>query len=222
MKQILSNFKLPALALLFAVAMAGGPVAAQHGADDQIQQTVDAVKQNVASATATHQEAENETESGDDSGGQSLHQKGQALVAQLRQNHKEQSQAERQKKCESRQQGLNTKFDHIISNSQRIQTHISDVLDKAVKYQQTNNVTIDSALVPAAQAAKAKSADSISALQATKPSIDCSNPSVADEVATFKTAAQSTRDSLKAYRDSVKAVLQALENAKAPAEGSNQ
>jgi hypothetical protein len=132
MKQIV-NFKLPALALLFALALAGGPVAAEHGADDQ-----------------------------------------------------------------------------------------TAVLDKAVKYQQTNNLTIDSTLVANAQAAKATSAGSISALQTAKPAIDCTNPSVADEVATFKTAAQTTRSNLKAYRDSVKAVLKALEAAKAPAEGSNQ
>jgi hypothetical protein len=212
MKQIV-NFKLPALALLFALALAGGPVAAERGADDQTGQTTE-VKQSVVHTVATTETSDNNSET--------MHQQASALVTQLRKNHKEQGQAQRQKKCETRQQGLNTKFDRIINNSQRIQTHISAVLDKAVKYQQTNNLTIDSTLVANAQAAKATSAGSISALQTAKPAIDCTNPSVADEVATFKTAAQTTRSNLKAYRDSVKAVLKALEAAKAPAEGSNQ
>jgi len=61
-------------------------------------------------------------------------------------------------------------------------------------------------------------------LKGVTPTLDCNNASVASDVATFKTAASDTRDKLKAYRDAVKAVLQALEAVK-PAttnEGSNQ
>jgi hypothetical protein len=228
--QQIKNLRLLIVSMVMVMGVATVPVAAEHGqesgTDDQATTTTAEQHSGGHGAQAVARtNTENQTETGDDNGGD-VHKQGADLVDQLRQNHKEQSQAERQKKCEAHKQGLETKFDHIVTNSQRIQDKISGVLDKGVKYQQDKNLTVANfnSLVSAANDAKAKSADSITALQAVKPSLDCNNTSVATDVATFKTAATTTRDNLKAYRNAVKAVLQALEAAK-PAnttEGSNQ
>ncbi len=128
----------------------------------------------------------------------------------------EHSQKERKKICESHKDGLTNKFNHIASNSARIQTRIDDVFTKALAFQLSSNtqVTDFDTLVLAAKKAQTNSADSVAALKTVTPSIDCNSTSVASDVATFKTAAQQTRDNLKAYKTSVRAILHTLETAK--------
>ncbi len=157
--------------------------------------------------------AETEThKSGDDS-----HSRGAAKVAELRKEHKkEQTDAERQKKCEDRKSGLETKFTSIAANSLRFQGRIDDIYAKALAYQQANNLTpanLDS-LVAAANSAKSTSAASVAALQTGAPTLDCTNHEVATTVATFKVSAEQARTNLKAYKAAVKAVIQALRDAK--------
>lgn len=151
-----------------------------------------------------------------------LRKKGLEALTEMRKEHKENSQAERQKFCEAHKDGITNKFSRIVTNSERIQARISSIQDKAVAYKTDNNLTIDNwdALVAAADTAKANSAASIEALKAVKPTVDCNSTSVASDVATFKAAAATTRDSLKAYKSSVKDILKALEAAKEASEGS--
>jgi len=167
------------------------------------------------SGTSSTPKTENETESqnGTNEDGPKT---GAQILAEMHKNHKDQTEQQRQKKCEAHKQGLTTKFSRIVTNSQRIQDRISGILDKAVAYQQNNNVQVTNfdTLVAAAQSAKTTSADSITALKTVTPSLDCNNVSVASDVANFKAAAQTTRSDLKAYKTAVQAVLQALENAK--------
>ena len=127
------------------------------------------------------------------------------------------------KACEAHKQGLTNKFSHIVANSQRIQTRITEVFNKAKAYQTAHNLQPAdfSSLVTAAQSAGDTSAASIDALKAVTPTMDCNNISVASDVAKFKEAAATTRHDLKAYRTAVKAVVKSLETAK-NTEGSNQ
>ncbi|HET7320267.1 MAG TPA: hypothetical protein VFI84_01615, partial [Candidatus Saccharimonadales bacterium] len=85
---------------------------------------------------------------------------------------------------------------------------------KAQDYNTGNklNVTNWDTLVSAAKDAQTASQQSITDLKALTPSsLDCNaNGAVAQQVATFKVAAQKTRDSLKAYKQAVKDVLHAL------------
>ncbi len=138
-------------------------------------------------------------------------------VAELKKEDKStRTDAERTKVCEVHKQGLTTKFTVIARNSASFQTRIDDVYTKAMAYQTSNKIsTTDlTALIVAADSARATSATSVANLQnVTPPSIDCNNASVAQDVATFKVAATQTRTDLKAYKAAVKAVLQALKAA---------
>jgi chromosome segregation ATPase len=163
------------------------------------------------------------------SGRSEMRQKAQAMVAELKKNHEKKSNANIQKTCESHKQGLNRKFDRIVTNSQRIQDRITKVFDKAQAYQQDKNLNPANYddLVAKANDAKSASQDSIDALKQVKPTLDCNNTSVANDVATFKTSAQDTRAKLKAYRTAVKDVVKALRDATQAShttgnEGSNQ
>lgn len=154
-----------------------------------------------------------------------LHHKGDDLLKELRKQHKSQrSAAEVKQQCEARKQGLQTKFEHIVANSQRLQTKIDSILNKAQTFQQANNLQVADydTLLASAQSAQAASAASINALAEVKPSLDCNNTSVAGDVATFKAAANTARDNLKAYRSAVKDLLKALAAAKPATDGSEQ
>lgn len=143
-----------------------------------------------------------------------LHQKGEGLLAEFRKLNggKTKTPEERKAQCESHKAGLTTKFSNIGNNAQKVQDRISGVYTKAQAYQSANSLspTGYDSLVATADSAKAASAASITALKAVTPTIDCNGTSVASDIATFKAAAQDTRDKLQAYKTSVRAILTAL------------
>ncbi len=130
---------------------------------------------------------------------------------------------ERKKTCEERKVGLEQKLANIKKNAQKHQDKITNYLDKAVKYKDDNNITdtdVAAAIIKATEA-KATSAASVAALQTLSPSIDCASGAVANDVATFKAAAEQTRNNLKAYRGAVKDVYEALEKVKESTSNNN-
>ncbi len=153
-----------------------------------------------------------------------LHHRGDTILADMKTKHDEaktRTPEQRTKACESHKKGLTNKFSHIVTNAQKTQTRIDGIYTKALAFQTSTNAQpagIES-LISIADGAKANSAASIAALKAITPTIDCNSTSVASDVATFKAAAQQTRDNLKAYRTAVKAVIKALETTKT-SEGS--
>lgn len=218
-------------AAVLAVSVVAVPVYAHEGEDDDTAattstQTTDSSTANTDSGrrsgrlvtktedSPTHVEQENETEhtSGDD------HFKARAaeFLAAARKNHKEQSEAARQKVCAVRKQGIENRSSRIVAAAQRHQDRISNVLDKVTAYQKDKNLTITNwdSLLSTANSAKTTSQASIDALKTVKPVLDCNNTTVASDVATFKAAAEQTRDNLDAYKKAVRALLVAAKDAK--------
>lgn len=190
-------------ALLFAAA---APVSAQAGASV-----------NSSSESEIHSSSSNT----------SVHQSTELTSQQSSEMSKSaKKDAKHKKRCEAHRQGLTNKFNHIVSNSQKIQTRIDSIFSKALAYQQAKNLQPAGfdALVATAESSKATSAASIDSLKSVTPTLDCNNVSAASDVATFKTAAHQTRTDLKTYRTAVKAVLKSLEITKNTpnTEGSNQ
>ena len=144
-------------------------------------------------------------------------------ITEIKQERKVQTADQRKKVCQVRKQGLTNRSDRIVSNSKRIQNRIDGILQKAIDYKTSNNLNPADwdSLVAAAQSAQSTSSTSIAALESLKPTVDCNSTTVANDVSTFKTAAATTRDNLKAYRDSVKAVLKSLAEVKSTTKGSN-
>lgn len=218
MQTIRKRFGLALPTLVLALtALVSVPAFAQQGSNEQGGNS----GQN-ATQTGRHDERETENET-------EFHHRGAQLVAELKQSHKHGKTAEeRTKACESHKQGLQTKFSRITANSQRLETKIGVFQTRAAAYQADHSVTVSGwdALVADATAAKSKADDSITAMKALTPSLDCTNSSVATEVATFKAAAVQVRSDLKDYKTAVKNLFVALQNAKGgdsnAAEGSDR
>lgn len=160
---------------------------------------------------------------GDDTTETDVHKRGQEIAEKMRAQHQETRTAEQKHKtCEAHKQGLTKKFERITANSEKIKKHIDDIFAKAQTFQQENNLPVSNYndLVTAAMTAQTAAAESITTLKEVEPTVDCNSTSVASDVATFKAAAQDTRDKLKAYRTSVKNILQALHKAKTADESS--
>lgn len=160
----------------------------------------------------------------DDSSHSELRKKADDHLSDMRKDRKSQLTAtERQNRCEDHKNGLNTKFDRIVRNSKKIQARIDEIFTKTKAYQQSsrlNPADYDS-LVASATTAQSDSQASISALEALKPTLDCTSATVASDIATFKEAAKTARDNLKTYRTDVKAVIKALKDAQPTTQEAN-
>lgn len=137
-------------------------------------------------------------------------------ISGMMKEHSRHSDADRQKNCQDAEHGLETKLQSLSTNATNFHTKIDTALANAIAYQKANNVVVTNfdALVAAAQAAQSTSAASVSALNGLSPNLDCAQATVATNVAQFKVAAKQARTDLIAYKNAVKAVLQALEAAK--------
>src|SRR5581483_4057580 len=126
----------------------------------------------------------------------------QNLLKQLRMAHKEHTAAERQKNCRAAKSGLEHKLTNLDKNAGAFKTRIDNIFTKAQTYQSTNNVVVANwdQLIAAAQAAQSKAAASVAALQTLSPSLDCTSSTVADNIATFRTAAKQARTDLISYK----------------------
>ena len=120
--------------------------------------------------------------------------------------------AERQKTCEERKTGLDTKFVSITRNSQAYQSRIDDVYTKVLAYKVSSNLnpTGFADFTAAANVARAAAHKSVAALAAAPPAVDCTSKAVAGNVADFKKLAATARTDLKAYKMAVKAVVKSL------------
>jgi hypothetical protein len=137
-------------------------------------------------------------------------------INDLLKDHPKHSVNERQKNCQAAEHGLETKFQSLSTNATSFQTKIDAALSNAITYQKDNNLTVTNfaQLVADAQAAQSKAAASVSVLSGLSPTLDCTQPTVATNVANFKVAVKQAKTDLLVYKDAVKAVLQALEAAK--------
>ncbi|HSW37550.1 MAG TPA: hypothetical protein VLG37_04265 [Candidatus Saccharimonadales bacterium] len=210
--------------LTMALALTQGMPAVAHGEEDSSNRGSGTTSSETEIHTASTQTGVNESDQ------ENSRTQAAAMLEKLREQHKSNKTAEeRTKVCEAHKQGLETKFTNISKNAEAYQARIDAILAKAETYKADHNLTITNwdTLLAAAKQAQTASAASIANLKSLTPSLDCNNVSVAQDVATFKVAAQQTRDDLKAYKMAVKTVLKALLGAKqvdnkATTEGSEQ
>lgn len=141
---------------------------------------------------------------------------GEEKVAELRKTKKTHSAEERQQLCEANKDKIVKHISEVGTKTTTIQKHIDEVYAKALAYKQTKNIQSDelTALIAAADAAKATAAASSADVAASQPAtITCSDANLPTELATFGAAVSQNRSDLKVYRDAVKSVLKALKAA---------
>lgn len=161
--------------------------------------------------TSTDKTTEANTENSNENS--AARSKGEQTVADLKKNHKEHTAAVRQNFCNLHKDNLQGRFHGLTTSAQAIQTNITGIYTKVQAFKTGANLTVTNydTLVAAAATAQATSAADIASL--TPLTLDCTSPTVATDVATFKASAEQVRSDLKAYRDAVKNLIRAVQAA---------
>lgn len=215
----MQKFKNITLSLtVFALALGlGGTVFAHTGQEDGSDSGTTASQGQRGSGSATFatqtRSIASESETEKPRTPTELRQQAADEIAERKKNAKAKSQEQRKKACEQRKKGLETKFSSISTNTQRIQSKIDKILERAIAYADKHELNSGEIadLVTAANEAKSKSAASVENLQTVKPTtIDCTTNTVPGDVATFKVATKEARDNLKVYRMAAKDLLKVL------------
>lgn len=222
MKQF-KTIKLAALAAVLTITLVSAPVFAQNGSDDSTESGSSSSEESSSSGRTKPEDSSQRSEYASQRRAEAK-QKAMEELAERKKNVKEKSLEQRKKSCEERKKGIENKFSKIVTNSKRAQTRIDAYYKKAIDYQVKLDVTPTGweTLVATANNASAASQDSITALEAISPTVDCTTNTVPDDIATFKAAAKTTRDSLKAYKSAVKDLLKALKDAKPSTESESE
>jgi hypothetical protein len=242
MKQTKYNLGLLVVALLSVVTLAVAPVSARHGADDTVTTTNTSSgsgsgsdDSSASGSTKTETEVENETENEVEVHKNSTETKhrvaeirteSQVTVRELRSGKSTKTPEQLQKICENRKTEATNKLTAFDNSAHKHLVRLNSVYDKLQAYQQTNNVTVAgyADLTAKADGSKNTATSAVAALDAIKTSgIDCTS-TTADPVATLttvKTTTRAARDSLKAYRTSLKNIVVAFAQAKDSTEDSS-
>jgi hypothetical protein len=141
----------------------------------------------------------------------------QSIVQEMKdKNEQKTSDSKKRQNCDTEKGGIKTKTATLGTNASRYLEKLDAALQRAEAYQQTKHLTVADwdMLVATATTAQTNATASVAALKALNVTIDCTQPSVATQVATIKAAATQARTDLKAYKQAVIAVLKTLENTK--------
>jgi hypothetical protein len=209
-----------ASAALLGLSVVAAPVYARQGSDDQASSDTGGSGKNVTKLVAAQTENEVENHAQEDT----AKAKGAELLAEAKKEHKAKTKEDRQKTCEGRKHGFETRAASMVKNAEKHQLRIDGVLSKAVDYKTTKNLAVADydALLAAATTAQTTSQASVTALKNLQPTLDCTNESVASNIAAFKAATDQARNDLNAYKKSARALFTAIENAKGTSEGGTQ
>lgn len=227
MSTFLQKYKnlLPAAALAMLITVGSPAVALARGGDGSASSGTDntTARTEVAhTETETEMHATSETGTSEVSGRNRV--KAEASIKKMQEDHKPAKTAEqREKVCESRKNGLTTRLTSIATNSDRYLTRINEISAKATAYQLSNGTasgfTAETDAVKLAQINATKSVQVLVA--ASKATVDCTSPTVATDIATFKEAAATARTDLKTYKMAVKDYLKALKTLKTSTDETN-
>lgn len=230
LKKIRNLITMPTVLVLMVATGTALPAAADHGNSDSTTATTTdtggsdatSTSSDPSSTSKTDASSTSETEHGTETEAlteHDLNQKGNDMVRSLLAKHKNrQSDVARQRKCQAAKHGLETKLSNLQKNAAKHKALLDSTYGKVLTYQQQNNLNPANfdTLKAAADAAQAKAAASVSALDNLSVNLDCANTSVAANVASFKVAAQQAQSDLLAYRKAVVALIQTLQSAKQP------
>lgn len=236
MKQVKLQFGMFLAALVSVVVLAGSPVYARHGNDAVTSGDDTATSQQVAddssgdSSGSGGSSSSGDQQSGDTSGTEDTQetevehnvtlfkQHGHQNLAARRLNKEVKTAAQRQKVCANIQKAVNNKLSAFDNHADSYLTRLNTAYTKLKDYQTTKNLQVANwdALLSAADSKQASATTSVDALKALGTSVDCNSSDPAAMLASVKSGATDTRNSLKDYRTTLKNIIVALGQAKGP------
>lgn len=140
-------------------------------------------------------------------------------LEQHRSLRQQKTHLQRQKACLARKAALTKKMERSVSQATKHKQVFNDIYSKVKDFyiQKQLNVAAYSDLVSQANAASVNAQATIDALSDLNINLDCSSGTVVNDVAAFREAVKSTRDSLKTYR---KAIVNLIESIKGASTGA--
>ena len=164
-----------------------------------------------SSDTTTTEAAD--TETANDTDKSENHMKAKQKIAELKKDHKEHSAEERKNFCNNHRNNFEARYTNLKSHAAKVQADISAVYDKGVAYKTANNLSVldYDALVAKVDTDNSAVTTALSAVVV--PKLDCTSPTVATDVATFKVSVDAVRDDLRTYRTDVRTLLKAIKTA---------
>lgn len=214
MKDFKRRLGLLAVALLSVAVLGGVPVAAHGNAHGQVGIDDSAATSNesnngamISDTAATKRQNANDRSA-------EYRAQGKALITLRRSEaHKPATSVEaRQKVCENHQKTINNKLQAFNKHADTYLDRLNSAFTKLQAYHDNSKVAVANydELVAAATAQQTAATNAVTALGSLGTTIDCSVNDPAASLATVKEGAASTRDSLKEYRTSLKALVVAL------------
>ncbi len=235
-----SLFLTPVVALALVVGLA--PAAFAQGSDSTESTTAPTVQSGTTTTTETNTETHSgsgttETNSGrkvstartektdtmttesadvetaNDADHSENHMKAKQKIAELKKDHKEHSSEQRKNFCNNHRNDFEARYTNLKSHAAKVQADISAIYNKGVAYKVANNLTVPNyeALVAKVDADNSAVTTALSAVVV--PTLDCTSPTVATDVATFKVSVDAVRDNLRTYRTDVRTLLKAIKTA---------
>jgi hypothetical protein len=129
---------------------------------------------------------------------------------------KAKTQDQRQKSCDARKANLTKRMDNSVTAAQRHKAVFDKFYTKVKNFYDTKNLNVANydELTANVDKAEQDAVDQIAALKALDVTVDCTQAdSLATNINAFQTAVGSTRDSLKAYRKSLVALITQIHGA---------
>jgi hypothetical protein len=218
--QLISKRLLAAMAVLVlacGVSLSGSALAEQGSGDSSPNSgssssgSGDTSDDSATSNTTTETKTELETHT--NTLREQFRQQGRAKVqAEVKDNIKAHTTEVRQKSCEARKASLTNRMNRLVTNSQKHKEVFDKIYTEVKAFHDSKSLTTADydSLVSKVDTAQADAAAKIAALKSLDVSVDCTQPNVADSVSAFRAAASSTRDSLKAYRKAITALIVAV------------
>jgi lysyl-tRNA synthetase class II len=205
-------FSLSTLIFFSGMALAAAPAYARGGSSGGGSNDAVEATSTTDNSSNTGTETETEVETHGQTLAEQFREQAKANLAGLKSQH---TLAQRQKACEARQANLTNRMANAVRTAKTIKGVIDDKYTKVQDFYTSKslNVTNYQTLKDAVDTAQAAAADSISALQATNTTIDCTSGNAAETVSAFRTAVGNTRDSLKAYRKALIALITQIHGA---------
>jgi hypothetical protein len=222
MQQINKRIVMSAVALLLVCGVSlSGSAFAEHGADDSSGSTTSTETENHTSTTTSSSTSstENETETENHAHDlmEQFKQQGQAKVqAEIKDKASTRTAQQRQQSCEARKTALTKRMANAVTAAQRHKDTFDSIYTKVKAFHDSKNLNVANYdnLVAAVDSAQADATAKIGALKSLDVTVDCTQVnSVTTNVSAFREAVSSSRDSLKAYRKALVALVTALHGA---------
>ncbi len=202
--------------VILVAASASVPAFAHSNSQDEDNSSSGSNRGHVTLTEQTSNTSSSDDTKPDDTVKTNFQNRAKQQIDDLKKTAKQKTQAARETSCTARKSGVDQRVSSIAKNTADFQAKLDSIFTKVQTYKTDKNLTVANydSLVAAVNAAKAASATSQATLDSLKPTIDCTKDTNAQAVAAYRTAAQDSRDKLKAYMQSLKDLLKAVREAK--------